>query len=491
MAKPQRVTSALSLKVVLLLGVMAAVANRVAAQASGGFQSSAPANTAASIAQIASAGGWDTTITLVNLSTFPVGAVMNFFDDAGNPLNLPFTFPQGSISPTTNSTVNGSINASGLLLVDTTGLYTRAANVGWSHLQASGDVGGYALFTNPPNNWQAAVPLQTLNASSYLLAFDNTGSLSTGLAIANLSAQDANINAIIRDDSGTMIGTEMINVPAQGHTSFMLNSIYPVTQRNRGTIEFDTPAGGQINVLGLRANGKALTTVPVLAEVGAQGGSMAHVTYNQGWETTFTLVNTGTSPAQATLSFFDDFGTPLQISMTLPQTGAVANSTTVTETLAAGGSLIIETNGHDNFKSVSGSAVLTTTGTVSGFAIFRYNPSQQEAVVPLETRNASSYTVVYDNTNGVATGLALANASDQAVNLSLILRNESGAQIAGGAVALPAHGHTAVDMSSAYPGTKGSRGTVQISNLTASPFSALGIRFTPSQNITTIPVLVK
>jgi len=40
--------------------------------------------------------------------------------------------------------------------------------------------------------------------------------------------------------------------------------------------------------------------------------------------------------------------------------------------------------------SVTGSADLTTTGNVSGFAIFRYHPSQQEAVAPLETRNASS-----------------------------------------------------------------------------------------------------
>ena len=491
MAKPSRVTSALSLKVVLFLAITAVVANRAAAQASGGFQSSQPSNTAASIAQIASAGGWDTSLTLVNLSTFPVGTVLNFYDNSGNPLSLPFSFPQGTMSAMTNSTVNGSITASGLLLVDTTGLYTQPANVGWSRLQASGEVGGYALFTNTRTNWQAAVPMQTLNASSYLLAFDNTGALSTGVAIANLATQDANINAIIRDDGGNIIGTESISVPAQGHTSFTMSSTYPVTAGMRGTVEFDTPAGGQINVLGLRANGPALTTVPVLADVGTAGGSMAHLTYSQGWETTFTLVNTGTSSAQATLSFFDDFGTPLGVSMIFPQTGTLANSTTVTKTLAPGASLIVETNGNDNYKSVSGSALLTTTGNVSGFAVFRFDPSQQEAVVPLETRNASSYTVVYDNSNGNATGLALANASDQAETLSLILRDETGAQFAGGSVTLAAHGHTALTMSEAYPGTEGIRGTVQISNLAGTPFSALGIRFTPSQNITTIPVLAK
>lgn len=489
MSKPLTVRRAQFWRILFFLGVTAAITDRLAAQASGGFQSS-PANTLASIAQVASAGGWDTTLTLVNLSTVPSGATLNFFDDSGNPLSLPFTFPQGTITATTNSTVQGSINASGLLLLDTTGLPTQAANIGWAHLQASGTVSGYALFTNTPNNWQAAVPIETVNATSYLLPFDNTGTLSTGLAIANLSTQAADINVTIRDDGGTTIGTEVISVPAQGHTSFMLNSVYQVTNAVRGTIEFDTPTGGQINVLGLRANGPALTTVPVLANVGTGGGSIAHVTYNQGWQTAFTLVNTGTTPAPVTLSFFDDFGTPLAMSVMFPQTGAVSDSTTITETLAAGASWIIQTNGDNNYKSVTGSALLTTTGNVSGFAIFRYDPSQQEAVVPLETRNASTYTVAFDNTNGLVTGMALANPTDQAVSLNLIIRNDSGAELAGGIENLPAYGHTAQILSQSYPATAGIRGSIAIQG-PSGEFSALGIRFTPSQNITTIPVLAK
>ncbi len=491
MSKPLAVRRARFRRTLFFLGLTTALTDRLAAQASGGFQNSAPADTLASIAQVASAGGWDTTLTLVNLSTVPAAATLNFFDDSGNPLSLPFTFPQGTMTATTNSTVQGTINASGLLLLDTTGLPTEVANIGWGLMQASGTVSGYALFTNTQNNWQAAVPIETLNANSYLLPFDNTGALSTGLAIANLSTQAADINVTICDDSGTTIGTDVISVPAQGHTSFMLNSVYPVTAAIRGTVEFDTPTGGQINVLGLRANGPALTTLPVLADVGTGGGSIAHVTYNQGWQTAFTLVNTGTSPAQATLSFFDDFGTPLAMSVMFPQTGAVSDSTTITQTLAAGASWIIQTNGVDNYKSVTGSALLSTTGNVSGFAIFRYDPSQQEAVVPLETRNASTYTVAFDNTDGLVTGMALANLTDQAVSLTLIVRNDSGAELSGGIENLPAYGHTALVLSQSYPATAGIRGSIEIEAPTGGEFSALGLRFTPSQNITTIPVLTK
>jgi hypothetical protein len=35
----------------------------------------------------------------------------------------------------------------------------------------------------------------------------------------------------------------------------------------------------------------------------------------------------------------------------------------------------------------------------------------QEAVVPLETRNAPSYLLAFDNTNGVVLGVALENVS--------------------------------------------------------------------------------
>ena len=466
-------------RIALLLGVTASMAN---------------AATATSIAQIASAGGWDTTLTIVSLNASPAEPVLSFFDQSGNPLVLPFTFPQGSMPPQTTSKIDGSVNAHGVLLVDTTGPSWKDANVGWSLLQGLGSMNGYALFTNTPNNWQAAVPLETRNASSYVLAFDNTNTgtpLSTGVAIANLSSQSAGINVIIRDDSGATIDTETLQMAAQGHASFTLASTYHVTDGIRGTVEFDTPAGGQINVLGLRAHGPALTTLPLLAEVGVNGGSMAHVTYNQGWQTNITLVNTGTSSAKATLSFFDDSGTPVPMSLTFPQTGAVSNSSVVTETLAPGASVIMETNGHGGYKSVTGSALLATTGNVSGFAIFRYDPSQQEAVVPLESRNSSSYTVVYDNTNGIETGLAIANATAQAITLNLIVRDDTGAEIKAGILPLAAHGHTSMILSKAYEGTKGIRGTVEIDALSGGQFSALGLRFTPGQNVTTIPVLAK
>ena len=67
-----------------------------------------------------------------------------------------------------------------------------------------------------------------------------------------------------------------------------------------------------------------------------------------------------------------------------------------------------------------GSAQFTTSGNVSGFVIFRYNPNGQEAVVPFESRNANGYLLAFDNTAGTATGIAINRVSRQRGNVPVI-----------------------------------------------------------------------
>ena len=55
-----------------------------------------------------------------------------------------------------------------------------------------------------------------------------------------------------------------------------------------------------------------------------------------------------------------------------------------------------------------GSAQLAASGAVDGFAIFHQVVTTQEAVVPLETRNAFSYLLAFDNnTSGLVLGVKL------------------------------------------------------------------------------------
>ncbi|MGA2434989.1 MAG: BACON domain-containing carbohydrate-binding protein [Bryobacteraceae bacterium] len=453
---------------------------------------------AGSLAQIASAGGWDTSLTLVNLGTAPGEALLNFFANDGSTPLLPFTFPQQpSMGTILGATFDENLNANATLVLDTTGPATQTAAVGWSELLASQGIDGFAIFTNTISNQEAVVPLETRNAGSYVLAFDNTGIVTTGVAITNLIPWSMSVGVVIRDDTGAQIGTGAIHLDAQGHNSFMMTDAtygFPITASKRGTMEFDTPHGGRISVLGLRANVAALTSLPVLANVGTTGGIMPHVASGGGWQTIFTLVNTGATSANATLNFFDDNGSALSLPLSFPQTGATVTESTVSQALAAGATLVIVTQGLNSGNSVTGSAQLTTNGNIGGFAIFQNTAAGQEAVVPLEAGSAKSYTLAFDNTNNLATGVALANVTSAAVSVNVIVRDATGAQIGTGTIGLAADNHESfmlTDATQGFPVTAGIRGTVEFDTPSAGQIGAVGIRATVAGAFTTIPVMTK
>jgi hypothetical protein len=131
-------------------------------------------------------------------------------------------------------------------------------------------VGGFVIFRNNPFAQEAVVPLETRNANAYILAFDNTNGKAAGIAINSVSSQTVNVPVVVRDDTGAQIATDTLTLPANAHLSFVLgnqpNDKYPATANIRGTIEFDTPPGGQISAVGIRANGQAFTTLPALVK---------------------------------------------------------------------------------------------------------------------------------------------------------------------------------------------------------------------------------
>jgi hypothetical protein len=56
----------------------------------------------------------------------------------------------------------------------------------------------------------------------------------------------------------------------------------------------------------------------------------------------------------------------------------------------------------------------------------------------------------FDNTNGAGTGTALANLSAQALNTAITIRDDTGALILSDTIALPAMGHTSIEMATRY-----------------------------------------
>jgi Beta-propeller repeat len=461
-----------------------------------------------SMPHLAAEENWTTAFTLVNKGTATATARLSLFGDAvdptGNgPLTLPLAFPQSTaaVSALQAASFDNAMPAKSSLIVNTAGSQTPPVLVGSAQLSATGTVDGFAIFHLIPGAQEAVVPMETRNASSYLLAFDNTGGVVLGVAVENVSTQSGNIGIVIRDDTGTIISapSTTISLAGNGHTSFVLSQQYPITAAIRGTIEFDTPSGGRISVLGIRTTpegtSNTLTTIPALASVGTGGGSIAHLATGNGWQTTFVLVNTGAASAEAHLKFFADNGTPLSLPLAFPQAGGGSSTTAATldRTLPAGASLIVQSAAplSDPAPTI-GSAQLTTDGNVGGFVIFRFNPNGQEAVVPLESRNATGYILAFDNTAGTATGVAINAVATQTVNIPVIVRDDTGLQIATDTIALAANGHLAFTLAvDKYPVAANIRGTVEFDTPASAQIGALGIRIPVAHTFTTLPALVK
>lgn len=451
-----------------------------------------------SLPHVAADDGWSTTFTLVNKSTTTSSTLrLNQFGINGSPQSLEFNLPQQTTlpGPLLASSLDQTLapGASFVAQAIDQGIMT-ALQEGSAQLNASGNVDGYAVFHYDPTQQEAVVPMETVNAPSYLLAFDNTNNVVTGIGIGNVAATPASIPVTFRNDTGAMIAAGTVNLAATGHTSFVLSAQYPQTANIRGTMELDTPAGGQIAALGIRYTPPGTTTtIPVLAQVGTSGGLLAHLAVGSGWQTTFVLVNTSSSAAQANLAFFDKNGNPMALPLTVLETSVQSLSTTFSQSIPANASVWVQASAPIGAAYLEGSAQLTTNGNVSGFEIFRYTPNGQEAVVPLESRAASGYLIAFDNTGGTVTGIALSSSTPLAAEVPVTMRDDQGNLLGqGGAfVLLPSNGHTSFTLATQFPPTAGLRGTVEFDAPAGAQISVLGIRTPPPLTFTTLPSLTK
>jgi sugar lactone lactonase YvrE len=469
-----------------------------------------------SLAHFASAGGWNTTFTLVNTGTSAATAQLDFTGDNGSAIVLPLSLPQTNQTGLSGATIQQALAAGAVLPIESAGLISQTPLTGVAQLMTTGNVGGFAVFTYQPSpesaKQEAVVPLETRNASSYVLAFDNTNGYSTGIAVSNTSAQTVTIQVTIRDGSGAFVKSRALTLLPAGHTAFTLTdavSGYTETANMAGTLQFTTPSAGQISVLGIRVNPQhSFTSVPALVpgrltSAGSglvNAGSIAHFASGGGYKTTFTLVNTGTFAARAKLSFFDDNGAAVTLPLSLPQKASTGQSGAAFEqSIAGGATLIVESEGPASLDAVTGSAQLQTDGDVSGFAVFSRSPldsKPQEAVVPLETRDGTSYVLAYDNTNGYLYGIAVANTSSQPASITVTIRDAKTGAVTGSPrpITLPANGHEAFllnDVTHGFPETANTSGTLEFSTAAAGQISVLGLRFNPNAAFTSVPVLLK
>jgi hypothetical protein len=81
--------------------------------------------------------------------------------------------------------------------------------------------------------------------------------------------------------------------------------------------------------------------------------------------------------------------------------------------------------------------------------------------------------------------------SNQAANVPVILRDDSGVILGTAAINLAGGGHTSFMLADNYPVVANRRGSVEFRTPAGTQISAIGIRAKKGGSLTTIPVLVK
>jgi hypothetical protein len=352
-----------------------------------------PANQATGVfSHLADGGGWQTSITLVNLDLVPAAFIVKFWGDNGTPL-APSPAGSGQLS-----TVSGMIAVGGSRTIQSDGS-PPATSMGWAQVSSAQAIGGTAIFRSTATGQEAAVPLLNNGSTRLLFPFDNNSGLTTGIALA-APAGSAGGLLTLRNQQGQTISAEPpISVPANGHAAFLLPARSTQPQDLRGVAEF-TSSNAPIFGLGIRSNQGAFTSVDAVMPEKPSTKTITHIADGGSWKTTIILVNSDTAPASFTLNCWKDDGTALPV---LPD--GSGRQAAMTGTIPAGGTQTIETSGL-GADVVTGWAEVLSGQPVGGTAIFRLQSNGQEAAVPLLSSGGRRVVLPFERGPGLALGIA-------------------------------------------------------------------------------------
>jgi len=444
-------------------------------------------------------GGWESSIELLNTNDVPAEATVRFYDGTGKQSALPLSSPDDprpvdSLSFTAPSgfPLTRVMSPLSTFRVDSQAIGAVRPTVGAAQLTGDAGVDAFIRFRYLPTMQEAVVPLETRKTASYVLAFDNTERFLTGIAIANGEAAPAIIRVNVRDDSGAAIQTNTISLPSLGHFSFVVSDLFADAANKRGTVECETPAGGRISVSGLRFSPRrTFTTIPVLTNLEPGTGLISQLASGGPWTTTFTLVNSSGTPANARLDFFNDLGAPLILPLVFPQ-GILSSArmSSVQLTLAPHSTAIINSSDIGTEATAAGWARLTGNVGIGGF-VNLHSSADQDAAVPLQATGANSYVFSFDNTGGRQTGIAVANGQAQAESISFVVRDQNGVQLESLAMELQSNGHASFMLPGRFSASMNRRGTIEVSASRGKTIGVTGLSFAPSGAFTTIPSVPK
>jgi hypothetical protein len=236
-------------------------------------------------------------------------------------------------------------------------------------------------------------------------------------------------------------------------------------------------SAGTANVTVVNPNGPASNALTFSVFSFASALRIAQIADGSNWKTLFQVVNLDQVPVNYSLRFWDDNGNSLQLPLA---NGATAG------TLAVGATAFAETTGAAAALT-QGWAEAASSGRIGLLTIFRQIvPGRPDAEGTVSgVQSGSRVFLPFDDTNGYVTGVAVANTNPtQGLFISLMFQLENGTQ-ATGSLSLPAHAHTAFQLTSMFPALAGVRGSMELTASTPD-IAVVGLRFSPTNSFTSL-----
>lgn len=354
-------------------------------------------------------------------------------------------------------------------------------------------------ITVPKGTTTAQAEIRLITGGDKVAAFQTDVVLPSGFnfaAVAGAAATNANKQLTTTDlGSGRMrLILAGLNQNTLGDgTVITLNIIIPSNAVDQSPINFTNASASDINGRSIALstiNGSLSIGAPLAGPALLQKGTLAQIASGGSWKTSIFFLNRSNQPVTIALACWSDAGQPLLLPWDFPFAGQPIQAAGFERTVGPWSTLVVETEAARDQATLAGWASVHASGNISVHAVFRQRvqeAKENEAIAALDPNGASARALLFNETSGFVTGVALANPTNAQVSIAVTARDESGAAIAQGSVPLPPNGHTAFALSDRLPSLRGRMGTLEVARSDGGPVSVLGIRFNPFGSFTSVP----
>ncbi len=195
--------------------------------------------------QAVDGGTYRTDFVLVNPSTTPTLAHLEFFKDDGNPLGL-------TIGTDIRTSFDIALGAKGAAHLITEGT-PPSANAGWVRITSPVAIGGSAIFQTVSGSRilsEAGVPASP-SATHSIAHVSSMGYTESGLAICNPNSIAVTVTLKLRDVAGQVVGSTTVSLGPLGHIARFFTQWFPTGAADfEGTLE--VVATGPVSAVALR-----------------------------------------------------------------------------------------------------------------------------------------------------------------------------------------------------------------------------------------------